>query len=65
MNLILNGECMDVRATTLEELLRERGLGEARVATAVNEEFVAACERPGHELKDGDRVEIVAPMQGG
>ena len=56
---------MDVQATTLEELLRERGLGQARVATAVNEEFVAAAERPVHELKDGDRIEIVAPMQGG
>ncbi len=36
-----------------------------RVATAVNESFVATSERPAQELKEGDRVEIVAPMQGG
>lgn len=62
---MLNGERLDVQATTLEELLRERGLEHARVATAVNEEFVAASERQAQELRDGDRVEIVAPMQGG
>ena len=65
MKLYLNGERMEVRATTLEELLHERGLGEARLAAAVNEVFVAASERPTRKLEEGDRVEIVAPMQGG
>ena len=65
MNLFLNGERVEIRATTLEELLHERGLGEARVATAVNETFVAASERSARKLQDGDRVEFVAPMQGG
>ena len=65
MKLYLNGERVEVRATTLEELLHERGLGEARLAAAVNEVFVAASERPTRKLEEGDRVEIVAPMQGG
>ena len=65
MNLFFNGERMEVRATTLEELLHERGLGDARVAAAVNEVFVAASERSARKLEEGDRVEIVAPMQGG
>lgn len=54
-----------MRATTLEELLHERGLGGTRVAAAVNEVFVAASERSERKLAEGDRVEIVAPMQGG
>lgn len=65
MNVFLNGERMEVRATTLEALLHERGLGGARLAAAVNETFVPASERSTRKLQDGDRVEIVAPMQGG
>ena len=65
MNLYLNGERTEVQATDLEVLLHERGLVDMRVATAVNESFVAASERRAQELREGDRVEIVAPMQGG
>ncbi len=35
------------------------------VATALNGEFVPAGSRPGAGLKDGDRLEVLAPMQGG
>ena len=63
--MFLNGERMEVCATTLEELLHERGLGGARLAAAVNERFVPASERSTRKLQDGDRVEFVAPMQGG
>ena len=56
---------MEVRATTLEELLHERGLGDAKVAAAVNEVFVPASERSARALEEGDRVEVLAPMQGG
>lgn len=65
MNLYLNGERTEVQATDLEALLHERGLADMRVATAVNGSFVAASERPAQGLGEGDRVEIVAPMQGG
>ena len=64
MKILVNGEPRDVVATTLEDALSELGFG-GRVATAVNEEFVAASQRTSHILKEGDRVEIVAPMQGG
>ena len=65
MKLFLNGECVEVRAANLAALLDERGLGDSTVATAVNESFVAAADRAALELCDGDRVEVVAPMQGG
>ncbi|KMW59463.1 Sulfur carrier protein ThiS [Candidatus Rhodobacter oscarellae] len=64
MKIILNGETCEVRAETLAALLEERGLS-GRVATAVNEGFVPAGLRATTALKDGDRVEILAPMQGG
>jgi sulfur carrier protein len=45
--------------------LHELGYGEAVVATALNGEFVAAGSRPGARLTEGDRLEVLAPMQGG
>ena len=65
MRIILNGEPRDVRATLLPDILEELGFGGARVATAVNEDFVAIPDRPAVSLRDGDRLEVVAPMQGG
>ena len=35
------------------------------VATAVNGSFVPAGRRPTVELQEADRVEVLAPMQGG
>ncbi len=64
MKIVLNGEPREVEATTLSALLIEAGFS-GRVATAVNEAFVPATLRDSHALADGDRVEIVAPMQGG
>ena len=39
--------------------------GNDKIATAVNEAFVPASLRDQTNLADGDRVEIVAPRQGG
>ncbi|WP_299890654.1 sulfur carrier protein ThiS [uncultured Ruegeria sp.] len=64
MKIVLNGETRDVRAETLFDLLVECGFS-GRVATAVNEEFVPSSLRIGRELKDGDRIEVLSPMQGG
>jgi sulfur carrier protein len=49
----------------LDRALAELGFVDAVVATAVNGQFVAANERDTVALKEGDKVEIVAPMQGG
>ncbi|WP_170790231.1 sulfur carrier protein ThiS [Ruegeria lacuscaerulensis] len=64
MKIVLNGETREITALTLSEMLVECGFS-GRVATAVNEEFVPSSLRIAHELVDGDRVEVVAPMQGG
>ncbi len=64
MKIVLNGEARDVAATTLAALLEECGFS-GRVATSLNETFVPATLRDAQALADGDRIEVVAPMQGG
>jgi len=64
MKIVLNGQAREVRAEILSDLLMECGFS-GRVATAVNEDFVPSSLRLAHKLNDGDRVEVVAPMQGG
>lgn len=64
MKIVLNGEPRVVAAETLAALLEECGFS-GRVATAVNEGFVPASLRIAHVLNEGDRVEVLAPMQGG
>jgi sulfur carrier protein len=65
MRLVVNGELQEVPAATLAEALQSLDLAEAKVATALNGEFVPARARAATHVKEGDRIEIVAPRQGG
>ncbi len=65
MKIEVNGEARDVTGPTLADALTELGWAEARVATAVNGDFVPKVARAETALKDGDRLEVLAPMQGG
>lgn len=66
MKITVNGAPREIEASDLAEALVKLGYGpEARVATALNEEFVPAGQRSGRRLEPGDRVEVLAPMQGG
>lgn len=65
MQIVLNGDTHDLPASTLAEALDALGYGDAVVATAVNGRFVQATARRDMALADGDRIEVVAPMQGG
>lgn len=65
MKITVNGTATEVATETLAAALDELGYGDARVATAVNESFVPAAARGQTALAPGDRVEIVAPRQGG
>ena len=65
MKLVVNGEMREVPAGTLAEALQSLDLAEAKVATALNGEFVPARARAATRVNDGDRIEIVAPRQGG
>ncbi len=65
MKLQLNGASVDAQVNTLAELLISEGFGGAKVATAVNGAFVPVGLRDNHILREGDSVEVLAPMQGG
>ena len=65
MTLLLNGQPQEVAAATLAEALAELGYAGKVVATAVNGDFVAVRRREAVRLAEGDRIEILAPMQGG
>ena len=65
MKIQVNGAWREVSAAQLAAALEVLGYGESLVTTAVNGEFVAAHARERTALCDGDRVEVLAPMQGG
>jgi sulfur carrier protein len=65
MRILVNGAWRETASAQLSALLEELGYGGSIVTTAVNGEFVAAVVRSGTHLSDGDRVEVLAPMQGG
>ncbi len=64
-SLVVNGERHDTEATTLDGLLAELGYSGRKIATARNGEFVPETARAATALVTGDRIEIVAPRQGG
>lgn len=65
MNILLNGEKVNVTSPNLVNVLSELGYGDAKIATALNEEFITEVKRNSVELEAGDRLEVLAPMQGG
>lgn len=62
---MVNGEPQETEGRTLAELCASLGYGDAKIATALNGTFVPATRRMETVLRDDDRVEIVAPRQGG
>ncbi|HVP34162.1 MAG TPA: sulfur carrier protein ThiS [Steroidobacteraceae bacterium] len=65
MRILVNGSWREIAAAELAATLEELGYGGRVVSTAVNGEFVAAEARVRTALTDGDRIEVLAPMQGG
>jgi sulfur carrier protein len=65
MKIQLNGAWREVAATQLAGALEDLGYGGSVVTTALNGEFVAAQARERTALAEGDRLEVLAPMQGG
>ena len=65
MKVTVNGTEHELAAATLAEALAQLDYGAAVIATAVNGYFVPATVRATTALANGDKIEIVAPMQGG
>ena len=65
MRIFLNDDAHDIEPASLAVALERLGFAGRRIATAVNGRFVAGAARAATALADGDRIEVVAPMQGG
>jgi sulfur carrier protein len=66
MDILLNGESLPLpEHTTLAALLEAQLLAQRRVAVEVNGEIVPRGRHAEHELRAGDRVEIVHALGGG
>ena len=65
MKILVNGAWRDVNSNVLSAALRELGYQEGAFATAVNGTVVPSSVRSQAILDEGDRVEVLAPMQGG
>jgi sulfur carrier protein len=65
MRIFVNGDQQEIEIETLALALGALGYGDKKIATAVNGRFVAAAARAGLKLAEGDKIEVVAPMQGG
>lgn len=66
MKIILNGVEKPLKAEIpVMSLLDQEGYAEKIVAVAVNGAFVPRSQHAKTTVKNGDKIEIVAPMQGG
>ncbi|MEL6093194.1 sulfur carrier protein ThiS [Bartonella schoenbuchensis] len=65
MQIFVNGQMLQTEITYLNLLLEELGYEGNWLATAVNSEVVPADARNQFVLHEGDRIEILSPMQGG
>ena len=65
MDLIVNGEAKRASAQSVRALLVELAYEGSFFAVAVNQTVVPRRDWDARVLKDGDKIEIVSPRQGG
>ncbi|EJF90603.1 sulfur carrier protein ThiS [Bartonella tamiae] len=65
MKVFVNSETVDIQASHLAALLEELAFEGDWLATAVNSEVISAQQRKTYLLQEGDKIEILSPMQGG
>lgn len=66
MTLQLNGQDIEAPlSATLADVLQQNGFSGMAIAAAVNGAFVPKNQYRTLILKAGDRLDVVAPMQGG
>ena len=65
MNLYMNGKKISTTAKTLSALLEEQHFDLTAIACAVEGEFVPRTLYSNTLLEVGQKIEVLAPMQGG
>jgi len=66
MTISVNGEekTFETEILTVQKLLEEMNFGKG-IAVALNEEFVLRTTYNETNINDGDRLDILSPVQGG
>lgn len=65
MNIKLNGNNFEINAVTIEQLIKELGLIDKRIAVEVNKNVITKTEHSNYCLKNDDVVEIIRAVGGG
>ena len=65
MKIIVNAEPREIVAHTLADALAELEFTSPALATALNGSFIPREDYSRTLLFEGDRLEVLAPMQGG
>lgn len=66
MKLFINGEEKNFDETSnIHDVMEQTGMLERKAAVALNGGFVSKAQYEQTTIKDGDQLEIIAPMQGG
>ena len=65
MDVVRNGDRINLDVDRLAEALDALGFAERRVVVAVNETFVAKEEWPSYRLHTGDRLDVLSAIEGG
>jgi len=65
MKIIVNAELREVAGKTLADALTELEFTSPAIAAALNGNFVPREDYPDTPLSEGDKLEVLAPMQGG
>ncbi|RXF02462.1 sulfur carrier protein ThiS [Pseudoalteromonas sp. PS5] len=65
MKVEFNGETINIdHEQTIQEFITAKG-ARPPFAVALNGTFVSRTELPGVTLNDGDKIELLSPIQGG
>jgi len=66
INIFLNGESSTLnKSESLDIALTQWGYQDGCYAVAVNETFVPRSQHHQQLINDGDRIDVVSPLEGG
>lgn len=66
MIIYINNKPLSLEAScSLQEMLRHQELFAAHMAIALNHQFVPNSKFSSTILQEGDRIDLIVPMQGG
>ena len=66
MNIILNNESDEVHdGITIKELLDDKKIHTKYIAVEINQKIIPKSKYDQHELKEGDKIEIITAIGGG